>query len=201
MTQRVHSRTLRGPKAVTSHPFRIVPKIDPTPRVRVSRACISRGEGTYRRLVRGQFAMQRSKSNPLGSAPSQGLCRRIGVGRRLELLAGLCFMCSMGHTVSKKVPQKISVVTFHDDDAGDSETPQDGLLVDLNSLANGHVLLFEGGILGDEAQSTISPFLLAPTALKVAVGFDVAKIDLHLLLLGHGEIAVSKEVVQVLRLG
>jgi len=110
-------------------------------------------------------------------------------------------MCRMGHTVSKEVPQKISVVAFHDDNAGDSETPQDGLLVDLDSLANGHVLLFEGDILGDDAQSTVSPFLLAPIALKVAVGLDVAKNALHLVLLGHGEVAVGKEVVQVLRLG
>jgi hypothetical protein len=32
MTQSVHIRTLRGPKAVTSHPFKIVPKIEPTPK-------------------------------------------------------------------------------------------------------------------------------------------------------------------------
>lgn len=37
MMQRVPSKTLRGPKAVTSHPFSIVPKIDPIPGFRVRR--------------------------------------------------------------------------------------------------------------------------------------------------------------------
>lgn len=106
----------------------------------------------------------------------------------------------MGRTISIEVPQKIGVVAFHDDDAGDGETPHDGLLVDLDSLANGHLLLFEGDILGDDTQSTISPFLLAPTALKVAVGFDVADIGLDLLLLGHGTVAVGREALKVLRL-
>lgn len=95
-------------------------------------------------------------------------------------------MCKMGHTVGKEVPQKVGVVAFHDDDAGDGETPHNGLPVDLDSLANGHLLLFEGDILSDDAQSTISPFLFTPTALKVAIGFDVAKIGHDLLLLGHG---------------
>ena len=77
MTQSVTSKTLRGPNACTSQPFKIVPIMEPQPSELLVYSTHEDGvSDSYLSLGQDQFARRQSRSSLLGLASRRRHSRR-----------------------------------------------------------------------------------------------------------------------------
>lgn len=70
----------------------------------------------------------------------------------------------------------LGIVALHDDASRDDQTPDDSLLVDLDGLVGCQGFFVPDVLLSSDAKGALAPFLIAPAAVKVAIGL-VGNID------------------------